>query len=146
LRQRIYLIPNVGQHSEKMRIQYKKKQVNLNLYLSLIWLANGIVQTVFNENSGWFNDFWFLLSGTYLVIYCYQKKEKYGTLQNGIIKQNWPFGKKMNLNEIKQIRHFAGEYILKSELQKMKINIVAIEKESLSQLRTELKKLNVEWN
>ena len=106
-----------------MRIRYKKKQVNLNLYLGIIWFANGIVQTVFNENSSWFDYFWFLLSGTYLIIYFYQKKEKYLTVENGIIKQNWPLGKKMKLNEIKRIKHFAGEYILKSELKKMKINI-----------------------
>ncbi|WP_026778056.1 hypothetical protein [Polaribacter sp. Hel_I_88] len=129
-----------------MRIRYKKKQVNLNLYLGIIWFANGIVQTVFNENSSWFDYFWFLLSGTYLIIYFYQKKEKYLTVENGIIKQNWPLGKKMKLNEIKRIKHFAGEYILKSELKKMKINISLIEEESLSELKSELKKLNVEWN
>jgi hypothetical protein len=78
-----------------------------------------------------------------LIIYFYQKKEKYLTLENGIIKQNWPFGKKMN--EIKRIRHFAEEYTLKPELQIMKINIDLIEEESLSELKTELKKLNVEW-
>ena len=129
-----------------MRIKYKKKQVTLNLYLGLMWFANGIVQTVFNENSSWFDYFWFLMSGTYLIIYFYQKKEKYLTIENGIIKQNWPFGKKMKLNEIKRIKHFAGEYIIKSELKKMKINIGLIEDESLSELKSELKKLNVEWN
>ena len=128
-----------------MRIQYKKKQLNPNLYMGLIWFANGIVQTVFHENSSWFDYFWFLISGTYLIIYFYQKKEKYLTIENGIIKQNWPFGKKMKLNEIKRIKHFAGEYILKSELKKMKINIGLIEDESSSELKLELKKLNVEW-
>ena len=51
----------------------------------------------------------------------------------------------MNLNEIKRIRHFAGEYILKSKLKKMKINIQLINEESLLELKTELKKLDVEW-
>ena len=128
-----------------MRIRYKKKQVNINLILGLIWLANGIVQTGFNENAGWYDYFWFLLSGFYLIMYFYQKKEQYLTIENGIIKQNWPFGKKLNLNEITRIKYFAGEYTLKSELQKMKINVDAIDEESLSELKTELKKLNVEW-
>ena len=83
-----------------MRIQYEKKQVNLNLYLGLLWLVNGIFQTVRNENVDLFDYFWFLISGIYLLIYFYQKKEKYLTLENGIIKQNWPFGKKMKLKEI----------------------------------------------
>ena len=130
---------------KKMRIQYEKKQVNLNLYLGLLWLVNGIFQTVRNENVDLFDYFWFLISGIYLLIYFYQKMEKYLTLENGIIKQNWPFGKKMKLKEITGIKHFAGEYILKSELKKMKINIGLIQSESLSELKTELKKLNVEW-
>ena len=129
-----------------MRILYEKKQVNLNLYLGLLWLVNGIFQTVKNENIDLFDYFWFLISGIYLLIYFHQKKEKYLTLENGIIKQNWPFGKKLKLKEIKEIKHFAGEYILKSELKKMKINIGLIETESLSELKTELKKLDVEWN
>ena len=129
-----------------MRIRYKKKQVNVNLFLGLIWLANGIVQTGFNENVGWYNYFWFLFSGIYLIIYFYQKKEKYLTLENGIIKQNWPFGKRMNLNEIKRIRHFAGDYILKSENKELTINIQLIDEESLLDLKMELKKLNAEWS
>ena len=129
-----------------MKIRYKKRQINLNLFLGLIWLANGIVQTVRNESADFSDYFWFLLSGLYLIIYCYQKKEKYLTIEIGIIKKNWPFGRKMSLNEIKRIKHFSGEYILKSELKNMKININLIDEESLSELKTELKKLNVEWN
>ena len=113
--------------------------------MGIFWLIYGIVLVVFNEDMNWFDYVWFVFSGIYLIIYFYQKKEKYLTLENGFIKQNWPFGKKMNLNEIKRIRHFAGEYILKSELKKMKINIDFIESESLSKLKTELKKLDVEW-
>jgi len=128
-----------------MRIRYKKKQVNLNLFLGIVWLANAIVQTVVNENPSWFDYIWYLLSGFYLITYFYQKKEKYLTIENGIIKQNWPFGKKLNLTEIKRIRHFAGEYILKTELNEMKINIGLIDEESLSDLKSELKKLNAEW-
>ena len=129
-----------------MKILYKKKQVNLNLFLGIVWLANAIVQTVVNENPSWFDYIWYMLSGFYLITYFYQKKEKYLTIENGIIKQNWPFGKKLNLTEIKRIRHFAGEYILKTELNEMKINIGLIDEESLSDLKSELKKLNVEWS
>ena len=128
-----------------MKIRYKKKQVNLNLFLGIVWLANAIVQTLVNENPSWFDYIWYLLSGFYLIAFFYQKKEKYLTIENGIIKQNWPFGKKLNLTEIKRIRHFAGEYILKTELKQMKINIGLIDDESLSELKSELKKLNVEW-
>lgn len=128
-----------------MKIHYKKKQMNLNLILGLIWLVNGVFQTVFNEGIKWTEYFWFVISAFYLIIYFYQKKEKYLTIENGIVKQNWPFGKKMRLNEIKQIRHFAGEYVLKSEKKKIIINIELVEDDSLSELKTEFKKLNVKW-
>ena len=129
-----------------MKIRYKKKQVKLNLIMGIFWLIYGIVLVVFNEDMNWVDYVWFVFSGIYLIIYFYQKKEKYLTLENGFIKQNWPFGKKMNLNEIKRIRHFAGDYILKSDNKELTINIQLIDEESLLELKTELKKLNAEWN
>lgn len=129
-----------------MKIQYKKKQVKLILIIGTISLINGIVPVVFNEDVNWFGYFWFVFSGICLIIYFYEKKKKYLTLENGILKQNWPFGKKMNLNEIKRIRHFAGDYILKSKNKELTINIQSIDEESMLKLKTELKKLNAEWS
>ena len=54
-------------------------------------------------------------------------------------------GKKMNLAKIKTIKHFAGEYILRTEKRKMTITIDIIDKSSLLDLTTELKKLDVKW-
>jgi hypothetical protein len=129
-----------------MKIQYKKKQVKLILIIGIISLINGIVTVVFNEDANWFGYFWFVFSGICLIIYFYEKKKKYLTLENGILNQNWPFGKKMNLNEIKRIRHFAGDYILKSKNKELTINIQSIDEESMLELKTELKKLNAEWS
>ena len=129
----------------KMRIKYKPKHLNINLIFGLIWLVWFFIGVFVKEEPNWTDYGWIVISLMYLGMYFYQKNYNYLTIENGFIKQNWPFGKKMNLNEIKRIRHFAGEYILKSELKKMKINIDFIESESLSKLKTELKKLDVEW-
>ena len=48
--------------------------------------------------------------------------------------------------EIKKVKHFAGEYILTSEKKKMTIDIQLVDEKSLSNLKTELKKLTVEWS
>ena len=128
-----------------MEIKYKKKHLNVNLIFGLIWLVWFFIGVFGKEEPNWTDYGWIVISLMYLGMYFYQKNYNYLTIENGFIKQNWPFGKKMNLNEIKRIRHFAGEYILKSELKKMKINIDFIESESLSKLKTELKKLDVEW-
>ncbi|MFO7672216.1 MAG: hypothetical protein R6V74_00755, partial [Lutibacter sp.] len=98
-----------------------------------------------DEKPNWKDYAWFVISGIYIISYFYQKSEKYLTIENGIIKQNWPFGKELNLTEIKGIKHFAGDYILKSDKKQLKINAQLIDEKSLSALKTELEKLNAEW-
>ena len=68
------------------------------------------------------------------------------TIENGIINVNGPFGKKINLTEIKRIKKFAGDYILKTDKNELTINTQIIEPKSLTELNAELEKLNVEWN
>lgn len=92
------------------------------MILAIAWLIYGTVLIMFNDDVNWFEYGWFVFSAIYFIMYLYQKKEKYLTIENGIIRQKWPFGKKMNLNEIKRIRYFAGDYILKSEKRKLTIN------------------------
>nr|WP_299036256.1 hypothetical protein [uncultured Tenacibaculum sp.] len=128
-----------------MKIPYKKKQLNINLILGIVWLINGIIQTFFDEKLRWYNFGWFILSGVYFIIYINQKTKNYLTIENGIIKENYPFGKKINLDEIKLIKHLAGDIILKTEKTELTINTLLIDEKSIPELKTELKKLNVEW-
>ncbi len=55
------------------------------------------------------------------------------------------FGKKLNLTEIKSIKKFAGDYILKTDNKELTINTQMIDSNSLTDLNTELEKLDVEW-
>ncbi|MDA9992584.1 hypothetical protein N9E58_00985 [Flavobacteriaceae bacterium] len=80
-----------------------------------------------------------------ISLYRYIKVKYYLIIEKGVLKQNYIFGKKMDLSEIKSIKHFAGEYILRTDKRKMRIDIGSIEKSSLAELRDELKKLDVKW-
>ena len=80
-----------------------------------------------------------------ISLYHYIKVKYYLTLENNEIKQNYIFGKKMELSEIKSIKHYAGEYILRTDTRKMTINISWVDESSLIDLKGELKKLNVKW-
>ena len=127
-----------------MKIPYKKKRDLSILISAILWgvyAGNGIIK----ESTDTFDYLALICSIGYFLYFLFDKKIYYLTIRDGIIKQNWPFGKKLNLIEIKRIRHFAGEYILKTELNEMKINIGLIDEESLSDLKSELKKLNAEW-
>lgn len=128
-----------------IRIQYSKKQTTLNLISGIIWLLNAILQVTMNENPNWLNCFWFLLPAFHLIVYYNQKTKGYLSIDNGIIKQNWLFGKQMKLEEITQIKHASGEYILSSTTERMKIQIPPIHKDSIADLKSELKKLDVKW-
>ena len=81
----------------------------------------------------------------FIYLYLYIKVKYYLSIENNIIKQNYIFGKKMKFSEIKSIKHFAGEYILRTDTKKMRIDIGSIEKSSLVDLKGELKKLDALW-
>ena len=129
-----------------MKIGYKKRHLNVNLIFGLIWLVWFFVGVFGKEEPNWTDYGWLVISIAYLSIYFYQKKYKYVSIENGILSVNGPIGKKLNLTEIKRIKKFAGDYILKTDKSELTINTQIIDPKSLPELNTELEKLNVEWN
>jgi hypothetical protein len=129
-----------------MKIGYKKKHLNVNLILGLVWLIWFFVGVFGKEKPNWTDYGWIVISLMYFGLYFYQKNYKYLTIENGIINVNGPFGKKLILTEIKRIKKFAGDYILKTDEKELTINTQIIDPNSLAELNAELKKLNVEWN
>tara|TARA_R110000787_G_scaffold32138_17_gene84997 strand:+ start:14206 stop:14595 length:390 start_codon:yes stop_codon:yes gene_type:complete len=128
-----------------MKIFYKKKQVKLNLILGIMWFAVGLIGVFTNEEPKWTDYFYIFISFLYFALYFYHKKGYYLTLGNGLIQLNRPFGKKIKLSDVKTIKHFAGEYNLKTDKKKLTINIDLIDEDSLLKLKNELKKLSAEW-
>ena len=82
----------------------------------------------------------------YFGIYSYEYRNQYLTIENGTMKVNTLFGRKINMNEIERIKKFSGEYILKTDKKELTINTQIIDPNSLTNLNAELEKLNVEWN
>jgi len=128
-----------------MRIDYKKKYMNINLIFGLIWLVWFFIGILIKDELNWIDYGWIIISAMYLIGYFYQRQNKYLTIENGILKINSLFGKEINLTEIKQIKKFAGDYILKTDKKELTINTQIIDPKSLTELNAELEKLNVEW-
>ena len=126
-----------------MKILYSKKRRKYELFQGIFWILLFILGVLFSDRKNVF--FYLNLIMGLIHIYLYLKVKYYLTLENNIIKQNYIFGKKIDLSEIKSIKHFAGEYVLRTDTRKMKIDIGSIEKSSLAELRDELKKLDVQW-
>ena len=127
-----------------MKILYSKKQRKYHFFYALFWLLLGITGLFFSERK---LSLIYLLHIFLSIIYSYKylKGTNYLIIEKGVLKQNYIFGKKIELSDIKSIKHFAGEYILRTDKRKMRIDIGSIEKSSLAELRDELKKLDVQW-
>ena len=129
-----------------MNIKYKKRHLKINLIFGIVWLIFGLLSIFTKEKTYWTDYGYIVISILYLLTYFYQKQYKYITIENGILKINGAFGKKINLYEVKQIKKFAGDYIIKTDKKELTINTQIIDPDSLIELNTELRKLNVKWN
>ena len=126
-----------------MKILYSKKRRKYELFQGIFWILLFVLGILFSDRKNVF--FYLYLIMGLIHIYLHLKVKHYLSIENNIIKQNYIFGKKINLSEIKSIKHFAGEYILRTDKRKMRIDIGSIEKSSLAELIDELKKLDVQW-
>lgn len=129
----------------KMKIAFKKRYLNISLVLGIVWLIFGLLEIFIKETPYWTDYATLVISVAYLVLFFYQKQKKYLTIENGTIAINGYSGKQLNLNEIKQIKKFAGDYILKTDQKELTINTQIIDQKSLITLNETLEKLNVEW-
>ena len=125
-----------------MKILYSKKRRKYELFQGLFWILLFVLGLLSDRKNVFF--YLYLIMGL-IHIYLYLKVKYYLSIENNLIKQNYIFGKKIDLSEIKSIKHFAGEYILRTDTRKMRIDIGSIEKSSLLDLKGELKKLDALW-
>tara|TARA_B100000780_G_C20710088_1_gene282257 strand:- start:18 stop:416 length:399 start_codon:yes stop_codon:yes gene_type:complete len=128
----------------KMTIAYKKKYLNLNLIYALLFTVTLFTVDLKSEEN-WKLIIGILVPASFISKYFYQKQKKYLTIENNKIKVNNIFGSEINLNEIFTIERYAGDYILKTGIKKLKIDTTIIAPVELSNLNSELEKLNVKW-
>ncbi|MDB4402082.1 hypothetical protein N9169_01290 [Algibacter sp.] len=128
-----------------MKIRYKKKRLKFYLIMTILWLIFVVFNLISNDFGEWTAYTWLGISVMYIAIYSFDYFNQYLTIQNNVIKENHLFGKKINLNEIKRIKKFAGDYILQTDKTELTINTQIIDQNSLTELNAELEKLNVEW-
>jgi hypothetical protein len=126
-----------------MKILYSKKRRKYDLFYTIFCLLIGMLSLFFSETNHMFIYLYMPLG--LISLYRYIKVKYYLIVEKGVLKQNYIFGKKMDLSEIKSIKHFAGEYILRSETRKMIINLSWVDQNSHSELKGELTKLDAQW-
>ena len=126
-----------------MKLRYKKGRLIFYKFMLLFWLLLAISNLLFNEVAGWSYYILSAISISYVVAYSYNLINQYITIQDEILIENHFFGKKINLNEIKSIKKFAGDYILKTDKTELTINTQIIDEKSLEDLNQVLDTLDL---
>ena len=126
-----------------MKILYSKERRKYDLFYTIFCLLIGMLSFFLSDTNHIF--FYLYMPLGLISLYRYIKVKYYLIVEKGVLKQNYIFGKKIDLSEIKSIKHFAGEYILRTDKRKMTINISWVDQSSLLDLKDELKKLDAQW-
>lgn len=125
-----------------MKIEFKKKHLNISLTFGVIWLVFSLFVILIKEKAHWFDYGYLIIAVSYLALYFHQKQNKYISINDEVIKVNGLFGKKINTKDVKQMKRFAGDIILKTDKTELTINTQVIDPDSLNKLEVELEKLN----
>lgn len=128
-----------------MKIRYTKKTLKIKLILGLLVMAYGGFKLISSQQLNWLDVGWLIVGMIYIGTFIFQMINAYLTIESGMLKVNTLFGKKINLNEVKEIRNFAGNYTLRTKNKEVKINTALIDPDSLVDLKNELNKLTVNW-
>ena len=128
-----------------MKIKYKKEPLIVYLTAGFFWFMFFYVILFEKEELRSLDYGWIVMSIIYLGIFFYRKKYYYLTIINDNIRVNGPLGKELKLTEIKRIKKFAGDYIIKTDQKEIIINTQIIDSSSLKELDAELEKLDVVW-
>src|SRR5436190_23906561 len=107
-----------------IKINYTKQRLNSNLKNGIFWGIMGLIITIAGS------VFSIEIKGIgivpigmgqitlgifSLIFYLYERQKQYLTLENGFLIMNSLIAKKVNLNEVKKMKKFGGDYILKTD-------------------------------
>ncbi len=124
-----------------MKINYNKKRFYSHLIFGSLWLILGVLYINKVDKKYWTDYGYFIIGLSYFGIYFYEKTNQYLTIDNGKLKMNQPYGKKINLNEVNEVEKFEGEYVLKTAYTEFTIYTGFIDPKSLHKLDAVLDKL-----
>ena len=124
-----------------MKVGYNKRHMNVNLIFGLVWMIWFLIIFFVNDEHSLIDYGWAFISVMYFSVYFYQRNHKYLTIENDYIKLNRPFGTKLRITEIKEIKKFAGDYIIRTDKKELTIDSQLIDPHSNDELYAVIEKL-----
>ena len=133
------------------KIRYSKVRLRSNLRMGISFISFGIILVLLSFVTGEWKEISIRSVGVgqfgagiyMLILYYFENRKQYLTMENGELTKNMLFPKKIKLNQIKLIREFAGDLKLISDKNEFVIDTQIIEPNSLVELKNELNKYNL---
>ena len=98
---------------------YNIKNLRYNIILGGLFILLAGIELIASNEIRYFN---ITLALLYIAPYFYHKKVPFLTIQKGVLKQNWWFGRSIDSKDINEIKYFAGEYIIRSQKKELRID------------------------
>ncbi|WP_338732292.1 hypothetical protein [Mangrovimonas cancribranchiae] len=122
-----------------------KKRFYFNLSLGILWIIVGSIG-VFMDDTRW-TDYIFLIIGLfYLVSSFLDTQTHHLIITKDVIKEDFFFGKSINIKNINNISEFAGDIILKTPSKELTIHKQAFENEVFSSIKQQVERLKLDLN
>jgi len=102
---------------DTINLRYKKRTFKTCIFMGLGFLALGLLGTVFDSIS--ISNY--IIAALYLFAAYYYSNYPMIEISESEIKENWWFGKRIALQDIRQIKYFAGDYLIKSQTKELGI-------------------------
>jgi len=102
-----------------IKLRYNIKNQRFYIIVGGLFILLAGIELIASNEIRYFN---ITLALLYIAPYFYHKKVPFLTIQKGVLKQNWWFGKSIDSKDINEIKYFAGEYIIRSQKKELRID------------------------
>ena len=122
---------------EKLTIRYSKRQHRIWGLQALAWSILAILYFA-GEKVTWTDYGFGILAIAYIGAFLWYRFLPYATLESGTLTEHGFRKKKVDLGQLDTLKTFAGDLVLKSPEQKIKLNLGIIRPEDKEKLMTAL--------
>ena len=127
-----------------MKVYYNRKQLNIALIFGVLWVLIGVISIVGNSENNFLSGF-LLIGVVYLILYFVKKHNPYVVITEEYIQVHNYVRKKIQLNDIVDVKYFAGDYTIKSFDKELTIDTNFIDKVSLPAFKIVMEELMVKY-
>lgn len=128
-----------------MKIDLNKKQLKINLYFGITFIALGMLSYLMAPNALFFYGF-IPMGLVYFSSYFYNKRKGYAIFSDEKIKKQGLFGKEIKLSNLTKARYFAGDFIFADNETEIVLNEKLINEQSSDYLKQQIEIIQFKIN